>query len=212
MCINMIELNEYLHNPCGTSSIPYWKSRSITVPSDMKILHADDLHPSEWLDYSDEPYFRLSHNLKKLSAPVLGEGYLLCDASLADFAAHINFCYDAIDVNESQLQKYILRPVYDAALWIAVRERQTGEIVATGIGELDREVGEGVLEWIQVSEGYRGRGLGSFVVMELLRRMQGRARFATVSGQCNNPSNPEGLYRKCGFTGNDVWHILRRKE
>ena len=212
MCINMIELNEYLHNPCGTSSIPYWKSQSITVPSDMKILHADDLHPSEWLDYSDEPYFRLSHNLKKLSAPVLGEGYLLCDASLADFAAHINFCYDAIDVNESQLQKYILRPVYDAALWIAVRERQTGEIVATGIGELDREVGEGVLEWIQVSEGYRGRGLGSFVVMELLRRMQGRARFATVSGQCNNPSNPEGLYRKCGFTGNDVWHILRRKE
>ena len=95
LCINMIELNEYLHNPCGTSSIPYWKSRSITVPSDMKILHADDLHPSEWLDYSDEPYFRLSHNLKKLSAPVLGEGYLLCDASLADFAAHINFCYDS---------------------------------------------------------------------------------------------------------------------
>lgn len=208
----MIELNEYLRNPCGTSSIPYWKSRSITVPSDMKILHANDFYPSEWVDYLDEPYFRLNHNLKKISTAVLGEGYLLCDASLADFAAHINFYYNAIDVNEAQLQKYILRPVYDAALWLAVRDRQTGEIVATGIGELDRDVGEGVLEWIQVSGDYRGRGLGSFVVLELLRRMQGRACFATVSGQCNNPSNPEVLYRKCGFTGNDIWHILRRKK
>ena len=32
----------------------------------------------------------------------------------------------------------------------AVEDCQTGAIVAAGIAELDRELGEGVLEWIQV--------------------------------------------------------------
>ena len=58
---------------------------------------------------------------------------------------------------------------------------------------------------------HRGRGAGQFIVNELLRRMQGRADFATVSGKVNNATNPEGLYRRCGFTGADVWHILTKE-
>ena len=92
-----------------------------------------------------------------------------------------------------------------------MRNDRTGELAATGIAELDREIGEGILEWIQVSEDCRGRGLGRYLVSELLWRMRGRALFATVSGQCNNPSQPERLYRGCGFTGDDVWHVLRKK-
>ena len=42
-------------------------------------------------------------------------------------------------------------------------------------------------------------------------RMQGIAEFATVSGKVNNPTNPQSLYRKCGFIGDDVWHILTQK-
>lgn len=42
--------------------------------------------------------------------------------------------------------------------------------------------------------------------------MQGKARFATVSGKVNDPSAPQRLYRKCGFTGDDVWHILKKTE
>lgn len=211
MYSNFLEPNEYLCNPCGVSSIPYWKTKRITVPSNMKILHHDEFTSSEWVGFSDEPYFRLLHRLKNISVPILDAGYSLCEIDLADYAAHINHCYGAIGVTETQLREYTLRPVYDASLWLAVRHDQTGEIVATGIGELDTEVGEGVLEWIQVSEDHRGRGLGSFVVTELLRRMQMKAHFATVSGQCNNPCNPEGLYRNCGFVGNDIWHILRKR-
>ena len=37
------------------------------------------------------------------------------------------------------------------------------------------------------------------LVNELLLRMKPMARFATVSGQVNNLSSPEKLYRKCGF-------------
>jgi len=40
--------------------------------------------------------------------------------------------------------------------------------------------------------------------------MKNLAKFATVSGQCENLTNPEALYRRCGFKGNDVWHILRQ--
>ncbi len=100
---------------------------------------------------------------------------------------------------------------YNGSLWLAVRNDQTGKLVATAIGELDTEIGEGVLEWVQVSQGYRGWGLGHYMVLELLHRMKGIAAFATVSGQCANPCDPEGLYRSCGFTGNDVWHILTRR-
>ena len=114
-------------------------------------------------------------------------------------------------IREADLQAYTARPVYLSSLWLAVKDNKTGDIVATGIAELDRECKEGRLEWIQVSENYRGCGLGKYLVSELLWRMKDVAQFATVSGQCNNPTNPENLYRKCGFTGNDVWHILRNR-
>lgn len=208
----MITKEQYLSEPCKAASIPYWKAKSIAIPDSMKILHQDDFDEIEYRQYIDEPYFRLSHNLHGLSAPMLPQGYSLCKATLGDFAVHINSCYEGIGITEAELRSYTTRPVYDAALWLVVKDDQTGNIVATGIAELDREIGEGVLEWIQVSKGHRGNGLGSYIVSELLWRMKGTAQFATVSGQCNNTTNPEKLYRKCGFTGSDVWHILRKRE
>ena len=207
----MITKEEYLKNPCSVSSIPYWKVKSITIPDDMKILHKEEYIDEENQHYVDEPYFRLIHNLKGLAKPVLPQGYSLCMGTLSEYAAHISTCYDGIGITEEELRSYTLRPVYDAALWLAVKDDHTGIIVATGIAELDREIGEGVLEWIQVSQGHRGKGLGRYIVLELLWRMKGTAQFATVSGQCHNPTNPEKLYRKCGFSGNDVWHILRKR-
>lgn len=207
----MITKEQYLSEPCKAASIPYWKAKSITVPDSMQILHQDDFDEIEYRQYIDEPYFRLRHDLQGLSTPLLPQGYSLCKATLGDFAVHINCCYDDIGITEAELRSYTTRPVYDTALWLAVKDDQTGNIVATGIAELDREIGEGVLEWIQVSKGHRGNGLGSYIVSELLWRMKAKANFVTVSGQCNNITNPEKLYRKCGFTGSDVWHILRKE-
>lgn len=207
----MITKEQYLSEPCKAASIPYWKTKSIAIPDSMKVLHQDDFDEIEYRQYIDEPYFRLIHNLHGLSAPMLPQGYSFCKATLGDFAVHINGCYDGIGITETELRCYTARPVYDADLWLAIKDDQTGNIVATGIAERDREIGEGVLEWIQVSKGHRGNGLGSYIVSELLWRMKGTAQFATVSGQCNNTTNPEKLYRKCGFTGNDVWHILRKR-
>lgn len=207
----MITKAQYLASPCKAASIPYWKAKSITVPVGMKIVHRDNFNKAEYRQYIDEPYFRLRHDLQGIPAPELPRGYSFCNAALCDFAAHISSCYDGIGIKEAELQSYMTRPVFDVALWLAIQDDQTGKIVATGIAELDREIGEGVLEWIQVSREHRGKGLGSYVVWELLRRMKDRAEFVTVSGQCRNPANPEGLYRRCGFTGSDVWYVLRKR-
>lgn len=205
-----ISKNEYLLSPCRAASIPYWKAKTITVPADMCIVHQADFDESAYRNYIDEPYFRLAHDLQNLSAQKLPHGYSLYNATLSEFAAHINSCYSDIGITQSILQDYTARLVYDSTLWLAVRENKTNAVVATGIAELDKELGEGVLEWIQVSEQHRRHGLGKYIVWELLWRMKDKARFATVSGQRDNPANPERLYRRCGFTGSDIWHILRR--
>lgn len=45
---------------------------------------------------------------------------------------------------------------------------------------------------------------------QLIKRMSKKAEFATVSGKVDNVTKPEMLYRKCGFVGDDIWHILKK--
>ncbi len=208
----MLRITEYLEDPCRVSSIPYWKALQTQIPENMRIVH-EAAFSNELLEaYVDEPYFRLKRDLTDFAPAQLPAGFSLCQADCKEYAQHINHCYFGFDISEGELKSYLQRRVYCRELWLAVRENATGEIVATGIAELDREIGEGILEWIQVSPQYRGRGLGQFLVQELLCRMSPNADFATVSGQCNNPTFPERLYRRCGFAGSDVWHVLRRKD
>lgn len=203
--------DEYLINPCRASSIPLWKTLRLQLPDSTRIIHNDDYTPQMSAGYADSAYFRIIHTLQNLLAPALPAPFVFCTASLEEYAAHISSCYTDIKVTAEELSLYQLHPVYCPNLWVAVRDTSTERIVATGIGELDHDISEGILEWIQVSEQYRRIGLGTSVVLELLRRMKGHADFATVSGQRDSPSSPESLYRKCGFTGNDIWHILKKR-
>lgn len=207
----MMTKQQYMDNPCRTAAVPYWKAVRISLPNDMKILHDDEWNQEYLWMYQDEPYFRLRHDLQGLeSATLPTEGFSIDQASIAEYADHINGCYESIGITAAELKKYMERAVYCPELWLALRHDRTGKLAATGIGELDREIGEGVLEWIQVSEEHRCCGLGSYLVSELLWRMKDKAKFVTVSGQCNHHDNPEALYRRCGFTGNDIWHILKK--
>lgn len=207
-----ITKEQYLSNPCGESSLPYWKAVNMNVPENMLIKHSRNFGGECFVDYIDEPYFRLYHDLQMLHAAILPEGFRLCEAAPSEYAAHINQCYADISITEEEIKSYFQHSVYSAALWIAVQECKSKKIVATGIAELDEQVGEGILEWIQVSPTYRGVGLGTYVVTELLTRIAKKAQFATVSGQINNPSKPENLYRKCGFHGTDIWHVLKKRK
>ena len=209
--MNQVKLQEYIQNPCRASSLPYWKTKTISVPAGMLIAHDEQYQAGNFEEYDDERYFRLRHDMKDLQKPNLPYGYSIVCATVCEYANHINDCYSDLGVTEELIKSYMDHVVYDNNLWIAVADIETNRIVASGIAEYDSEVHEGALEWIQVTEAYRRKGLGRFIMQELLWRMRDRAVFMTVSGKVDNKTNPEQLYRKCGFTGEDVWHILRLK-
>ena len=208
----MVLLEEYKVNPCGVLSIPYWKNKTIEIPQNMRIVHDKDFIKSEFQGYNDEPYFRLYHSLEEIKNIVL-DNILIVTAKREDiphFVDVINQSYTDLAVTYEQLRSYTQTEVYHPELWIMAVNKEDSCVVGCGIAEIDRELNEGILEWIQVVPTYRGKKIGQLIVNELLKRMKGIAEFATVSGKVNNKTSPEMLYRKCGFVGNDVWHILTR--
>ena len=201
----------YLLNPTGASSLCFWKTNSFDIPMHMRVVSDNDFSDSLLNDYTDEPYFKLLHDLTHIDRVALPEGFVMTQGSTGEFAAHINAAYEREGVTVEELEQYQARPVYDADLWICIRDISSMKVVASGIAELDRDIREGSLEWIQVSDGYRRLGLGKCTVNELLSRLKGKADFVTVSGRVNNETQPERLYERCGFTNKTLWHILTRK-
>jgi GNAT superfamily N-acetyltransferase len=199
----------YLADPCGASSLPFWKTDRFTVPDNVTVYRDDEFRAEE-IDGTDEPYFKVLHDLTKLDRQTLPPGYETVQCGFEEYASHINACYTQEGVTGKELETYAQRQTYDPSLWLAIRDAANGRIVATGIAELDARIGEGILEWIQVSPDYRRKGLGRFVVRELLYRLKGKADFVTVSGKRNDPCDPLALYRSCGFRDLTVWHVVRK--
>lgn len=209
----MISLENYLNNPCSSSSIPYWKAKNISISDNMKIVHDREFSAELLKEYKDETYFRIYHSMKNVTKPEL-TGYEIMTAlpkDLETIVFVINCSYDDLRVTVEQIQSYTKTPVYCPELWILAKESATGKCVGCGIADFDEKAEELILEWIQVLPEYRGKNIGTAIVEELLWRGKDIAKFATVSGKVENITKPDLLYRKCGFTGNDVWHILRKK-
>ncbi len=200
---------DYLADPCGASSLPFWKTERVTPPAGVLVLR-DDAFAALRPAGRDEPYFKLMHPMKALREPLLPDGFRLVSRGAEAFAAHISACYERERVSAEELLAYRTRPTFRPALWLAVAEAESGRLAASGIAELDARLGEGILEWVQVSPEQRRRGLGAFVVCELLRRMRGEARFVTVSGRLDSESRPLALYQSCGFENPVLWHVVTR--
>lgn len=208
----MVTIEAYKKNPCGVLSIPYWKSRHIEIPQNMRIIHDNEYIKDAYREYHDEPYFRLYHSLASVRASAL-DGISIVSKAHDDiplFAHIINQSYTDLSVTYGQLDGYTRTKVFCPKLWITAVDDINACAAGCGIADFDRELGEGIIEWIQVLPAYRGKGIGQLIVNELLKRMADFAEFATVSGKVNSPSSPEMLYRKCGFVGNDVWHVLTK--
>ena len=199
---------QYLKDPCGASSLPFWKTNAVSVPPTIKVIRDDAFHSANETG-ADTPYFKMIHRLSGLTRQKLPSGFSLIAADAETLAAHIQSCYEFESVTAEELRRCAERSVYRADLRIAVRDDASGRIVASGIADLDESIREGILEWIQVSPEYRRRGLGRYVVNELLFRMRDAADFATVSGRLNSRSNPFALYRSCGFCDPVIWHVVR---
>lgn len=168
----MLSLQEYVNDPCGTLSVPYWKSKGIVVPENMKIIHDRDYY-GMLNDYNDEAYFRLSHNLKNIGQVNLSDIEIVYGVSdINEFVRLINASYSDLSVTKEQIESYRKTPVYCSDLWILLKEKNSDTVVAGGIADYDREANELILEWIQVLPHYRKKGYGQLVVRSLLLKMQ----------------------------------------
>ena len=215
----MVKLSreKYIASPTTAASLAFWKEESFAVPENMLIVgeeeyrRALDSDKNAFAGFTDEPYFKLVFRLdaRCIERPELPRGHALYDGSMKEFSEHIRLCYGG-GPDEAELERYKQHPTHDPSLWLMLADEKTGAIAASGIAELDRRIGEGILEWIQVSPAARRRGLGRFVVSELIWRMRDKADFVTVSGMLNDDSDPLELYKSCGFSEMAVWHILRR--
>ena len=168
----MLSLQEYVNDPCGTLSVPYWKSKGIVVPENMKIIHDRDYY-GMLNDYNEEAYFRLSHNLKNIGQVNLSDIEIVYGVSdINEFVRLINASYSDLSVTKEQIESYRKTPVYCSDLWILLKEKNSDTVVAGGIADYDREANELILEWIQVLPHYRKKGYGQLVVRSLLLKMQ----------------------------------------
>ncbi|MDX1665208.1 MAG: GNAT family N-acetyltransferase [Candidatus Promineifilaceae bacterium] len=187
---------------------------------DLVLLHADYLaspavHASvEHLFDARQDFFRLLHRHNSLPDAPLPAPFTLEVVAprreATEIAAFIGRCYENLHPSPETVDAWTAHPTFAPELWIWLVHRLSGRRAALGIAELDVTIGEGSLEWIQVLPEFRGRGLGSAMVAALLRRLADQAEFTTVSGQVDNRTRPELLYRRCGFVGDDVWCVLRR--
>ena len=212
--MNKLSIEDYLKDPCFKSSLPYWKCNQVVAPSNFIILHDKDFIAEKFEGYNDQKYFRIIHNLSKISLVELKDISIeIVNENNIDYLANnINACYDYLKVSVEQLLS--LRGINSCTqnVWILLKEDKKGIYIGSGIAILDTLIGELSLEWIQVLPNYRKNGYGTFIVNYLLNSVKGIAKFATVSGRIDDPNCPEKLYRKCGFTGDDIWHILSKKD
>lgn len=178
------------------------------------LVHASAMNAFEHLEFSRrEAYFRLIHQGEP-PAFFCPKGYIYRNVQpqkeINTVAEFIRSCYKNIKVDGNIVQGWFVRPVYDPDLWVWVDDAESGEHAALGIGERDALVPEVSLEWVQVLPAYWRKGLGKAVVAELLRRSSDKAAFVTVSGRVDNEHRVQDLYRRCGFTGTDIWWLLTR--
>ena len=210
-----ISKEKHLLDPCGLLSIPYWKAKKLSLPDNIMIVNDKDYSNSYQEIYDDVKYFRLIHNLININQVNLSSDYIIgtidINTQLEAVVDIINNCYMHIRVDLDRVKEWTKSRAFDNELWVYIKEISTNKIVALGTAEFDREIKEGALEWIQVLPKFHGLGLGQAIVNDLLIRMKYKACFVTVSGEVNNKTNPEALYRKCGFTGDNIWHIMTKR-
>jgi GNAT superfamily N-acetyltransferase len=185
----------------------------------LALIHQDYLHTALSAGFAiQSPYFRLIHRQNKpVVRTPLPIGFSIMDVDIdvniqrdaQRVSDLIGRCYRDIHPTVEAVTRWTEHPVFEPTLWIWVIDDATGVPIGLGIAEIDQTILEGSLEWIQVLPEYRGKGIGKCIVQELLSRLEKWVKFTTVAGEVDNATNPEALYRSCGFTGSDIWWVHR---
>lgn len=202
----------YRANPCRASSVPYWKQQTFNLPAGWQVFH-DSEAEKEALKAESEPFFRIKHDLKQLQQVKIPDNLVIRQLTPTDYPdlnEQMNLAYQGqgIHVTMESIEGWTKTPVYYPAGWLGLFQGEN--LVASIIIDYDVDLAEGIIEWFQVSPAYQGKGLGKLILNYGLEQIAQRASFVTVSGSQANPTNPEAVYRACGFTGDDVWWVYRK--
>lgn len=181
----------------------------------LALIHQDHLASFPSAQFAiQKPYFRLIH--KQIDPEVktfLPTGFSIMEVNICQDAQKVSDligqCYEEIYPGVDEIRRWAEHPVFEPTLWIWLMDDTKGLPIGLGIAEVDNDILEGSLEWIQLLPQYQGKGLGKSIVHELLSRLGKTVKFTTVAGEVDNVTNPEALYRSCGFKGNDIWWMFR---
>jgi len=214
---------EHLEAWTEDSLLIYWDAQHIWTPAAppallvapaLAVVHSRYAsHLTLSSDYTIQRFFRLSlsGNLAEIGLP---ERFAFEPVKLPEQSALvaevIGRSYVHLRPTQDEVVRWLGEPVFAPDLWEWITDRRINQPAGLGIAELDTRVGEASLEWIQVLPEFRGQGLAKALVSHLVARIAGRVPLITVSGEADNPSDAEYLYRRCGFHGQDVWWIVRR--
>lgn len=206
----LLDIREYVLNPCALLSLPHWKYRHHRVPLGVTAQHAKSWTTEAPIPAQAEVFFRLWHKLQNVPMGDSRFVPICLPQDAEELANHLCRCYvsEGIIVSTLDVLAWAKEPVYFPEGWIKLVDEE-GQILASGIAQADMEAREGILDWVQVDPTQQGQGLGSAVVQTLLNKLSEHVDFVTVSGNLHSPNNPEGLYRKNGFAGDDLWVVLR---
>jgi len=206
----MLSKDDYLKDPCASLSIPYWKYINYHQPQDIRIEHQDQLE-SKAIDEHTQRYFRMIHHLDNLPLEDVSVEVIQLDKDIKELVEMLKRSYkhEDIKVSKDDIISWTRRRVYDPNLWVKIVKNN--RIVASGISEIDLDLKEGIIEWVQVVPEERNRGYGRLIVEALLNRLSLVADFVTVSGHLDNQTKPRELYRRCGFVGEDIWYVRKHK-
>ena len=207
-------IKDYQEDPCAYSALPLYKEIRLDT-SKTRVVHESKLLNKEKKNNDARRFFRLHHDLTKVkeqSVSGYGVRYVDFDKDLRLIEEIIEASYTDLRLRQEELTRMIRDRVFDPSLWMFLVEEKTKKEVGLIIGQYDRLVGEVVVDWMQVLPAYRGKGLGKMLLSYMLGHVPKEAKFATVSGDKDNPSSPESLYRACGFKGEDVWYIFPNRK
>ena len=183
----------------------------------LALIHQDYLQAFPSKEFAiQKPYFRLIHRQNEPRGEAILPNEFSFDIvniqqETEQVSQLIGQCYQDLQPTVESVRGWVKHQTFDPGLWVWVSDQSKGIPIGLGIAEIDNHVREGSLEWIQVLPNYRGMGIGKCIVQELLSRLEKRVNFTTVAGEADNPTNPEAMYRKCGFKGSDIWWMFEKR-
>ncbi len=177
------------------------------------LLHDQYQDEVSFIEFKVSTYFRIIHRHETIPEPELPDGFSFKEVDVhkecQEVSHLIGRCYENIKPSAEEVAGWTENEVFDEKLWVWVFDEEETDYVGLGIAEIDVTVPEASLEWIQVLPEYSGHGIGKALVHELLRRVDGKVDFTTVSGEFRE-DGPMKFYKNCGFQGEDIWWVLRK--